>query len=108
VRIQFIPVLLILYFYKIRDVLLNSKGFYYSYKGFFIVDFGIRLILFDFKVLGIVKTRNREIILFNKGINRERKARMRRFYFLKRFLSSVDLFFVANFLFFVFSRLAFF
>jgi hypothetical protein len=82
-RIQLIPILLTPYLYKAGNVLLNNKGPYRSYKGLLIVDFKVRFVFLDLRVLRIVRARSREIILFNRGINRGRRARMRRFRLFK-------------------------
>jgi hypothetical protein len=71
-----------------------------SYKGFldfFIVNFGVRIVFFNIKIIGIARARNRKIILFNKKINEKNKTRISRFsaffYSLYKFCGPFFLFF---------------
>jgi hypothetical protein len=62
--------------------LFDSKNFNNSYEGLLgllIVDFGVRIVFLDIRVVGIARARGKKIILFGKGINEGNKARISRF-----------------------------
>jgi hypothetical protein len=94
--------------------LLDSKDFNNSYEGLLdllIIDFGVRIVFLDIRVVESARARGRKIILFGKKINEGNKARISRFsaFFCSfyKFCGPFSVSFAANFFIFAFSRSAF-